>query len=264
MLLKISKRSTRRTEESDCMVSPREPHPLVVHRAPDLVRWCDFSTPFPAVASGGYTRYYLYAGLYPKDAEAPGYSPVLSQDPCSPSDHDGPSTSSLFRTPSPEPRPPTRSLAIIHEASMESMDLCLPPPALAVPTNVTPRSLRHKHRRLLRTPSIERDFAVHGRRFFSSSLSVNEFAESPDVPSLHHSTHSRSSSSDSSAARSDSSDSFSLPEFPLTPSTSIGSGCHFAGMLGDALKSSECLDDTSERPGSWASYNTAKSDFSDT
>ncbi|KAF9485700.1 hypothetical protein BDN70DRAFT_871023 [Pholiota conissans] len=253
MLSKISKRSRRRSEQV-YVASVNEPSSLVVDRPPDLLQWCDLNTPFPSVALGGYTRYYLHAGLLPKTTETPGYCPALSQDPYKTSLIDIPPKSSLFPTSSDaSPRP----LAIIHESSMESVHPRRPP-ALTVSAMTTPNSLRHKRRRLLRTPSIERDFAVHGRQFFSSSISVNEVSlSSPSSQSAH--SHS-SSSAHSDSTHSDSSDfSFGHMEFPLSPSTSIESESRFELDR----KSLICLEETPQRPGSSASFNTAKTGFSD-
>ncbi|KAF8180120.1 hypothetical protein BJ912DRAFT_1062609 [Pholiota molesta] len=263
MLSKVSKRVRRRSEQ-DYVASPIESRTTVVDRAPDLVRWCDFTTPFPTVTLGGYARYYTYAGVVPKVAEAPEYCPALSQDPNRSSPRDIPPKSSLF-LPS---NPPARSLGIIRESSAESM-ISRRPPALTVSTNMPHNSLRRQRRRILRTPSIERDFAVHARQFFASSASLNETSESADLASSsHYSDHSHSSGSHTGSAHSDSAhsesnhSSYTHSEAPLTPSTSVDSADHFEGTH-FSQKLLACPEDTHQRPGSSSSFNTAKSGFTD-
>lgn len=257
MLAKVSKRVRRRSIQ-EFSSSSREQWTNVVDTPPDLVRWCDFTDPFPLVAPGGYARYYAAVG--PKIAEAPHYCPLLSQCSDNLSVCEMPRQTPLFA------QPPTRSLGTILEASMESMNY-KHPISLTISTG-TPTSLRRQHRRLLRTPSIERDFAVYGRHFLSSTTSR---IGSGAIPSGSHSSthihspsaHSRSTSSDSTHSESNHTDS-AHSEYPVTPSTSIDSDDEFGdNMFARVLYKDDCMDDLIQRPDSRTSFSTAKSGFSD-
>ena len=120
---------------------------------PPLVRWADFSTPFPSVVFGGYSRYYGANPLPSWDDDSPSYCPCLS---C----YDG-----LGRTHG-------------HFQALFAKDAKSPPSALSrsetTRTTTTtsasspPPSLRRRKRQqLLRTPSVERELAA----YMASSLS---------------------------------------------------------------------------------------------
>ncbi|KAF8964779.1 hypothetical protein BDZ97DRAFT_1814441 [Flammula alnicola] len=251
MLSKVSRRVRRASVQEITIVEPRA---QAVDSAPDLLRWSDFASPFPPVAYGGYTRHYV--SKTPKDAEAPSYSPVLSHYPDSnSSSRDIPPRSPLFFSPSLK-----KSLSIIHEVSMESM-APKRPPNLTVSTNTTPTLLRRQRRRLLRTPSIERDFAVHARHLFASSLSVND-TSFLNTPSSHRSAHSHSSSSHSGHSDSNHSDS-NHSDYPITPSTSIDSGDE-SNLFEEGRLEKGCAEEIPNRPDSRSSFSTARSGFSDT
>ena len=112
---------------------------------PPLVRWADFSTPFPSVVFGGYSRYYRANPLPSWDDDSPSYCPCLS---C----YDG-----LGHTHG-------------HFQALFAKDAKSPPSALSrsetTRTTTTtsayspPPSLRRRKRQqLLRTPSVERELA---------------------------------------------------------------------------------------------------------
>lgn len=254
MLAKVSKRVRRRSIQ-ECSTSSREQWTTVVDTPPDLVRWCDFADPFPLIAPGGYARYYASVG--PKIAEAPHYCPLLSQ--CSDSNL------SVRETPRQVPlfsQPPARTLGTIREASMESMTPKRPM-SLTVSTSA-PTSLRRQHRRLLRTPSIERDFAVYGHHFLSSTGLGATPPGSHSSAHLHSpSAHSRSASSDSAHSESNHTES-AHSEYPVTPSTSVDSDDEFGdNMFARVLYKHDCMDELLQRPDSRTSFSTAKSGFSD-
>lgn len=219
----------------------------VVDCAPELLRWSDLSTPFPPVAMGGYRRYYLNA--MPTILEAPSYSPRLSQEPNPYPAREMPPKSPLFSIHTP----PKRPLTVIHEASMDPM----------TPRKPRNLSLRRQHRRLLRTPSIERDFAVHARHLLASSLSGDETPSSSiDRVRSHRSSYSHSSAQSDLSNQSEStySDASNNSNFPITPSTSVDSedeGHAFVSRQSE--KEGPCQQ---KRPVSGSSFSTARSDFS--
>ncbi|KJA25316.1 hypothetical protein HYPSUDRAFT_37814 [Hypholoma sublateritium FD-334 SS-4] len=257
MLAKVSKRVRRRSIQ-EFSTSSREQWTTVVNTPPDLVRWCDFADPFPLIAPGGYARYYASVG--PKIAEAPHYCPLLSQCSDNLSVRETPRQTPLF------PQPPARTLGTIREASVESMTPKRPI-SLTVSTSA-PTSLRRQHRRLLRTPSIERDFAVYGRHFLSSTASRTGAGATP--PGSHSSAHLDSPTAHSRSASSDSAHSESIytdsahSEYPVTPSTSIDSDDEFGdNMFARVLYKDDGMDELLQRPDSRTSFSTAKSGFSD-
>lgn len=199
---------------------------------PDLRRWSDFMNPFPPVSPGGYRRYYEKHGIpEPKAAPTPASSPI--EGPPSPSA----SSSALPPTipfPSGQKRTRTRTLSTIPESIANST---VGTPGVRVHNLSNTSSLRRRRRRLLRTPSVERDFPVKASIFPSHESDYISSNES----SLSHSSHS------------DSID---------TPATTV------EGVDEDdppLLREEACLtpDDPYERSESRSSYCTARSDFSD-
>lgn len=271
MLSKVSNRVRRRSSLQDTTIQTTRIQLDVVDRAPDLLRWSDFSRPFPRVTMGGYKKF--YAGSIPEIADAPNYCPQLSQEPDSYPSRGIPPTSVLFIS----PPTPTRPMTIIHEVSVESMTP-QKPQNLSIKTN-TPigNSLRRTRRRLLRTPSIERDFAVLARQFLISTPSGDD--ETTTISSIDRtlsqrsayshsesSTHSHSSSvqSDlSSHSESMGSESSNQSDFPITPSTSVDSGDEGYVLLRRQLQK-EGMYETLKRPDSRSSFSTAKTNLSDT
>lgn len=290
MLSKVSNRVRRRPTNRD---GPTEPATQMVTIAPDLLRWSDFLNPFPPVASGGYTRYYAIRAPEDANARTPEYCPLLSHYPES-SSSSAPreilitSKPSLFNFPPPLPPaslPQNRSLSIIHEASMESM-IPIKLSNSSASELSTPLSLRRKRRQLLRTPSIERDFANISRHLFSSSTtSLNEVSSiavhTPSSSFSRYSDHSRrsgssgSDSTDLSVESNDSGISNHFDIYPITPATSVDSGNDedYGNILvlrdtGQFDVSAECAkilkaEVSPQRPDSRSSFSTARSEFSD-
>ncbi|KAF8902588.1 hypothetical protein CPB84DRAFT_848219 [Gymnopilus junonius] len=232
MLSKVTKRVRRRSiQVSDVTTSTLSETRESVQVAPDLIRWGNFTDPFPLVALGGYRRY--YSTKKPSSPTSPVYSPVLSHCPEPSPSCETPPTTPLFFT-----SPPKRCLTVIHEVSVESMTPQKPQDLVIT----MPTSLRRRRRTLLRTPSIERDFAVNLRHIFASSnISVNDVSsvEASLSHGSHHSSHSQSSSSSSdSHYDANLSDSSNRSEFPITPSTSVESGDEERCLLGCIWKGS--------------------------
>lgn len=266
MLSKVANRVRRPSLQDTTIPSPRI-HLEVVDCAPDLLRWGDFSTPFPHVAVGGYKKY--YASSIPQVVEAPNYCPQLSQESNPHPSCDIPPSSLLFFIPPPTTRP----LTIVHEISMESMTP-QKPQNLSIRTNTT-GSLRRKRRRLLRTPSIERDFAIYAQYLATSRPSSDEITTIPSIDRTlsQRSAHSHSDSihshcsvqSDlSNHSESMGSECSNHSDFPITPSTSVDSGDDHEGyILVRRQLEKEKPYETLKRPVSSSSFSTARSYLSD-
>ncbi|PPQ86420.1 hypothetical protein CVT25_003543 [Psilocybe cyanescens] len=254
MLSRVAKRVRRQS-----LTQPVEPWTEIVAEcvqdAPDLLRWSDIpDTPFPRVAMGGYARFYANSTLqFPL---SPSFCPILSQCPEGSPSKQVPSTSPLFPPPSKQQR-----LTVIHEASRETVASTSHTRNMSTSTSKSPKSLRRRRRQLLRTPSIERDFAVHAQHLFASNTSVNEMSslESPTSPGSAHSHSHSHSSSDSHSSQSESHHS----EEPTTPTTSVEGGDDSESFpLESPLQDNwEDKDSLSKRPESGSSFSTAKSDF---
>ena len=266
MLSKVTNRVKRRSVQPISLDSPQSRE--VVYSAPDLVRWCDLDNPFPSVAFGGYSRYYR-ARCLSDCGPTPSYCPVLSQYPEA-SSSKAPARKPLFIT------PPIRSLTIIHEASKESMSPRRLRNLSIATVEESPKSLRRTKGRILRTPSIERDFAEHARQLFAPAMSIRRESSSSTTSSTDTSSNdlpsSQASSSSESLSHSSSSQFDSnVTDSPITPTTSIGSGEDNAWIYSDGecyptltAKSELCppVDTTPKRPDSRASFMTAKSSLS--
>jgi hypothetical protein len=204
---------------------------------PDLRRWSDFMNPFPQVSPGGYRRYYEKHGI-PEPKPTPTPTPVSS--PIEPSPSPSASTSTLTPTvPFPSPssghkRTRTRTLSTIPESIMNSTTGS---PKVRVHSLSNTSSLRRRRRRLLRTPSVERDFPIGILTFPSLESDYVSSNES----SLSHSSHS---------------DSIDTP-----PTTVDGIDEDDPSFLVEEVCVSP--DDPYDRPDSRSSYCTARSDFSD-
>ncbi|KAF5325516.1 hypothetical protein D9619_009707 [Psilocybe cf. subviscida] len=302
MLTKVTNRVRRRSLTEGGTIAYRI---QAVTVAPDLLRWSDFANPFPPVALGGYSRYYASKTHSPPAGQESTYCPELSRHPDfasstssssskpSPTGVSGPSSLKtplfpLSSKPEEPSTPPKRSLTIIREASRESMS---PGSARAAGQS----SLRRRRRQLLRTPSIERDFAVTARHLFSSSTSSlyppsSDFTTPTKGTASPFPLHIRSIStgSDESHGSEDShhtssDESAQSEEYPITPTISMDSGEVRKGygdtlVLGDTGEFDFGLDGidanstipslptpkvepVTPRPESWASFSTAKSDF---
>jgi len=82
MFTKVAKRVARRSMPVQAEeVPPRFEVPSqqqpIVDCAPDLCRWCDLQTPFPAVSYGGYIKYYKTPSTN-NHADSPSYTPRLA------------------------------------------------------------------------------------------------------------------------------------------------------------------------------------------
>jgi hypothetical protein len=81
MFTKVAKRVARRSMTVQAEeVPPRFEVPSqrqIVDCAPDLCRWCDLQTPFPAVSYGGYIKYYKTRSTN-NHADPPSYTPRLA------------------------------------------------------------------------------------------------------------------------------------------------------------------------------------------
>jgi hypothetical protein len=221
MLSKVTNRAKRRAaaqQKSTCQA-------LRVDIAPELLRWSDFSTPFPSVSLGGYSRFYS-THTTPESTESLNFCPLLSQYP-EPSSKI-PQKSPLFATLR------RRDLPVIREVSLESLTPNKPR-NLTISTT-PPHSLKRQRRRIFRTPSTERDF-VDGRcQSPSDTITISADTSSTDTPLLSP----RSTSSDDSQLSHDSNHSDS----PITPSTSI----HYESD--SARLSTELLSDKPSSPDS--------------
>jgi len=267
MLSKVSNR-VRRPSLQDTTIHTTRIQLDVVNRAPDLLRWGDFSSPFPHVTAGGYKKY--YDGSIPEIADTPNYCPRLSQEPDPYPSRGMPSTSLLFISPPTS----TRSVTIIHEVSVEPMTP-QKPQNLTIKTNTAiGGSLRRTRRRLLRTPSIERDFAVLARQFLISTpsgddtttiSSIDRTLSQRSAYSHSESSHSHSSVQSDLSSHSESmgSEGSNQSDFPITPSTSVDSGDEGYVLLRRQLQK-EGTYETLKRPDSSSSFSTAKTNWSDT
>ncbi|KIK07157.1 hypothetical protein K443DRAFT_673715 [Laccaria amethystina LaAM-08-1] len=265
---------------------------------PDLTRWSDFEDPFPSVSMGGYIRYYRSRSNSVKE---PSHIPTPSlccTPPSSQSDAVVP-TAPLFPSCS-SAASSTKHMEKLNVAPVSSETLSpainrASPACTSSPTTL-PRvnSLRRKRRRLLRTPSIERDFAVSARQLFAShiSLSLSTSSSDPHYPASHSPSSSvdsnssgeespltplsRSSSSSSSSA---SAKSPTTPTSEKPPVTVVVVGVDDPTSLlitPDAVATEEKGDHArldvdvgfdfdllAGRPDTWASYYTALCDFDD-
>jgi hypothetical protein len=266
---------------------------------PDLTRWSDFEDPFPSVSVGGYIRYYRSRSNSVKE---PSHIPTPSlccTPPSSQSDAVVP-TAPLFPSCSSAASSTKHmeKLVVVPQAEVSSETLSpainRASPACASSPTTLPRvnSLRRKRRRLLRTPSIERDFAVSARQLFAShiSLSLSTSSSDPHYPASHSpsSVDSNSSGDESPLtplSRSSSSSSSASAKSPTTPTsenppvTVVVVGVDDPTSLlitPDAVATEEKGDHArldvdvdfdfdllAGRPGTWASYYTALCDFDD-
>ena len=272
MLSKVTKRVRRHSFQASDVTNPalQETKRESVQVAPDLIRWGNFTDPFPQVALGGYIRY--YSALKPGSPTSPAYSPILSHYPDPAPSRETPPASPLFKTPLTPPL--KRNLTVIREVSVESMSH-KKPQNLVINTRT---SLRRRRRTLLRTPSIERDFAVNLGHIFASSnsnMSVNDVS-SVEASLSHGSSHSKNSSlSSSSESHFDFGqhpDPSNGSEMPITPSTSVDSDDEGAMLARLYLEKAEEMEqETSNpkqevssipsRPESISSFSTAQSEF---
>jgi hypothetical protein len=232
MFAKVANRLIRRRspgQESPTLPEQQPQQVVQVDIAPDLLRWSDFSTPFPSVSMGGYSRFYeTYTISEPTDSQSPPLSPFLSQPPSPSLSSEKPSQFHLFETPRPS------CLPIIREVSLESLT---PKKSRNLTITTLPHSLKRRQKRLFRTPSIERDFGFHSPLDTSFTVKVNANMSptsiTAEVEANASPTDIHSTSSSDSHQRSDSS------EFPLTPSTS------FEDENVNVMFSSELLDELS-------------------
>lgn len=235
MFAKVANRFIKRRSpgQESPTLPEQEPRQVVqVHIAPDLLRWSDFSTPFPSVSMGGYSRFYeTHTISEPTESPSPPFRPLLSQLPEPSPSSEIPSQSHLFETPRPS------SLPIIREASLESLTPNKPRNLTINTDNTLPHSLKRRQRRLLRTPSIERDYGFRSLLDTAAEVSANvsPMSITAEVEANASPTDIRSTSSSDSHNRSDS----NYSEFPLTPSTS------FEDEDVGVMLSSEFLDELS-------------------
>lgn len=266
---------------------------------PDLTRWSDFEDPFPSVSVGGYIRYYRSRANSVKE---PSHIPTPSlccTPPSSSYDVVVVPTAPLFPSCSSAASSTKHmeKLAVVAEAQVSpetlspAINRASPACTSSSPTTL-PRvnSLRRKRRRLLRTPSIERDFAVAARQLFAShiSLSLSTSSSDPHYPTTSHSPSSsvdfNSSGGESPLtplSRSSSSASAKSPTTPANekpPPVTVVVGVDDPTTLlitPDAVATTEEKGDHARldvdvdvdlwagRPDTWASYYTALCDFDD-
>ena len=278
MFAKVARRVRRRSAGLISLPTPSSQ----VDIPPELLRWADFSTPFPPVSFGGYSRFYEMQTT--SEPEPLHFCPLLSQQPDPSPSSEIPQKYPLFYTLR------RKSLPLIREASLESESLTfnLKRRDLTISTSTTaPRSLKRRHRQLLRTPSIERDFALGRCRSPSdASTAINNVSE--DATSTPTSTppSPRSNFSSESRLSHDRSDS-NYSEFPITPATSVEDdilSTEFLDKLPSVLSTTHIesesvmasptstssytvkpllAESVVTRPLSLISYCTARSDFSE-
>ncbi|KAF8065098.1 hypothetical protein FPV67DRAFT_169641 [Lyophyllum atratum] len=242
---------------------------------PDLRRWSDFMNPFPHVSPGGYRLYYETHGM-PEPKALPTHDPASVSSPRHPtprprrqnasSPSSCPSSSSIVQpAPSgvPVPFPPslpessktpssrrqdvkntTRTLSIIPETSTGT-------PNVRIPALSNTSSLRRRRRRLLRTPSVERDFPSRAPTIASIRTADLDGFSSESVQS-HESNSSQSH----------------IYSVDTPPTTVEGLGDEDLSSPVSAKDGAEYDDDDDdrdlyERPDSRSSYCTARSGFSD-
>lgn len=270
---------------------------------PDLQRWSDFEDPFPSVSVGGYIRYYRSRANSVKEPShisipslccAPPPSSLSDSAVVVPTAPLFPSCSSSAAS---SPTKHMEKLADIAEAKVSSETLSPAITRASPACNSSPpplprvNSLRRKRRRLLRTPSIERDFAVSARQLFASHISLSLSTSSSSDPHYptSHSVDSNCSSgeespltplsrSSSSASASSSSASAKSPTTPSSekPPVTVVVGVDDPTTLlmtpdaeekGDHARLDVDVDvdllALAGRPDTWASYYTALSDFDD-
>ncbi|KAF8803375.1 hypothetical protein BYT27DRAFT_7340877 [Phlegmacium glaucopus] len=251
MLSKVTKR-VRQT--SVVQLEPTTPV-FRVDIAPDLLRWSDFSTPFPSVSIGGYSRFYTTRTI---QEEPLNLCPLLSQYPEPSPSSEIPPISPLFSTLR------RRCPPVIPEVSLESLTLAKPRNLTISTITTPPHSLKRRRRQMFRTPSAEGD-SVHGRcQSPSDTITISAGASSTDIVLSPHST--ASSSSDDSQLSHDRSDS-SHSEFPITPSTSIDSEWDtqkfLTGLVSNKPSSHHESKSAMIRPINSTSFCTAETGFSE-
>ncbi|KAF8062199.1 hypothetical protein FPV67DRAFT_1672680 [Lyophyllum atratum] len=234
---------------------------------PDLRRWSDFMNPFPHVSPGGYRLYYETHGI-PEPKALPTHDPASVSTPRRPtprprrqnasSPSSSPASSSLVQPPLPGvqvPFPPslpepsktpssrrrdvkntTRTLSTIPETSTGTQNVRIP--ALS-----NTSSLRRRRRRLLRTPSVERDFP----------------SRAPTIASI------RTADLDGFSSESSSSQShiYSVDTPPTTVEGLEDEDLSSPVSAKDGAEYDDDDRDLYERPDSRSSYCTARSGFSD-
>ena len=198
---------------------------------PDLTRWSDFEDPFPSVSVGGYIRFYRARA---NSVEEPSHipTPSLCCTPPSSQSNTVVPTAPLFPSCSSAASSSTKHMeklvvATEAEVSLETLSPAInraSPTCTSSPTTL-PRvnSLRRKRRQLLRTPSIERDFAVSARQLFASHISLSLSTTSSSDPSHSPSSVDSNSSGEesplTSLSRSSSSSSSASAKSPTTPAS---------------------------------------------
>lgn len=230
MFAKVARRVRRRSTAGSITLPPPQEAAIQVDIAPELLRWADFSTPFPSVSLGGYSRFYKLHTT--PETESLRFCPLLSQQPEPSPSSEIPRKYPLFDSLR------RKSLPLIREGSLESLTSNLKPNDLTITTSTTPlRALKRRHRQLLRTPSIERDFALVSLRCRSpsdsTSITINTLSDDATTPTPTDTPPSpRSNYSSESRLSHDRSDS-NHSVFPITPASSIE---------GDILSTTEFLD----------------------
>lgn len=237
--------------------------------APDLRRFSDFMNPFPSVSPGGYTKYYQA-----KAKADPGSSQFALPPLCE-----------LNQRPPAPRRPPaiqTSGLATKHRSSRKvtsgSKTLESIPESASDPHSAHSHegrgqddgpqgSLRRRKRRVLRTPSVERDFAQHALLDVHPTLgrAASTSSQSSSSTSAHSPSH--SSSCDASTDSHSSNQSSPSSEFPRTPvdNAPLPRAYLFHDPFDQkGLKIQHPQDwEPYERPDSRSTYRTARTHFDD-
>ena len=223
MFAKVANRVRRRSaagQRLSTTVTQSQEAVIQVDIAPELLRWADFSTPFPSVSLGGYSRFYEKQA--PSEPMEPPlrFCPLLSQQPEPSPSSEIPSKSPLFNTLR------RKCLPVIREVSLDSLTLNVKPRDLTITTSTTtqPHSLKRRQKQLFRSPSIESDFALSGCQSLSeaseTSITINHNVSTDATPTdTPPSPTSSIFSSDSRLSRKRSDSNYS--EFPITPATSV-------------------------------------------
>ena len=215
MFTKVANRVRRRSAGQKSLstsITQSQDAVIQVDIAPELLRWTDFSTPFPSVSLGGYSRFYEKHAPPSEPTEPPlSFCPLLSQQPEPSPSSEIPPKSPLFNTLR------RKCLPVIREVSLDSLSVNLKPRDLTITTSTTttqPHSLKRRQKQLFRTSGCQS--LSEGSDTSITINNVNTDATPTDTPPSPTSSI-FSSDSRSSHKRSDS----NYSEFPITPATSV-------------------------------------------
>ncbi len=270
MFTKVAKRVARRSmpvHAEEIPPSIELPQRQIVDCAPDLFRWCDLQTPFPAVSYGGYIKYYKTRSTN-NHPDSPSYTPRLANLSQS-------SPASGYTPPVPTPLfqklKPTLPKILCHETvepivtPRKARGFSLPFPG----ENSRPSSpfvLWKKAVHVL-TPNTNSSVGSHSNEQIVSNLSLATTGHIR-LPSLGIPRSPSEGSSDPPSSDSESTPSYQRsrrdsysPTYPDTPATSY-SECgvdHFSAVVVKAGGNAPIV--RRRRQNSSSSYMTARSEF---